>query len=188
MRGGGVFDVDNGAPEQVLAEIELLGELRIDDLLRRMGELNASDLYLIHGRPPEFRVAGRLVHHESLRLNGTVIGQLADRMMEGRHQQEFKDSQRADIAYAIADVGRFRVNVYSQRGSTAIVIRRVNTEVPSFEELGLPPVAADLALAPPRAGAGHGANRVREVHDARGHGPLPEPAAVRAHRHDRRPH
>lgn len=140
--------MDDSAPAQVIHEIEALSDLRIEDLLRRMGELNASDLYLIHGRPPEYRVAGRLVHPEDFCLTGTAIGQLADGMMAERHQQEFKDHQRADIAYAVADLGRFRVNIYSQRGSPAIVIRRVNTEVPSFEELGLPPIVADLALAP----------------------------------------
>jgi twitching motility protein PilU len=138
--------VADDTPEQVIREIEHLGELRMDALLHRMGKLNASDLYLIHGRPPEFRVAGRLVSDDGPPLNGTVILQLADQMMTERHRQEFKDHQRADIAYAVPKVGRFRVNVYLQRGSPAVVIRRVNTEVPSFADLGLPPVVAELAL------------------------------------------
>jgi twitching motility protein PilU len=68
--------------------------------------------------------------------------------MSPRHERDFEEHQRADIAYQSAVAGRFRVNVYVQRGSPAIVARRVKSLIPSFGELRLPPVLAQLALAP----------------------------------------
>jgi twitching motility protein PilU len=122
--------------------------MRIDDLLSQMKARDASDLYLITGVPPMLRIAGSLVADGEPPLTGETISGLAEQMMSERHRQEFKERYRADIAYASPTVGRFRVNVYVERGSPAIVIRRVNTRIPSFEELRLPPVVAQLALAP----------------------------------------
>lgn len=121
--------------------------MRIDDLLGHMEARDASDLYLISGLPPMLRVAGSLEADGEPPLTDESINQLAEQMMSERHQQEFKERYRADIAYASPKLGRFRVNVYMERGAPAIVIRRVNTRIPSFEELRLPPVVAQLALA-----------------------------------------
>ncbi len=122
--------------------------MHIDDLLIHMEARDASDLYLKVGIPPMLRVAGEVVPAGEHPLTDEVIRQLADQMMIPRHRQEFADRQRADIAYSSPTLGRFRVNVYVQRGSPAVVIRRVKSRIPSFEELRLPPVVAQLALAP----------------------------------------
>jgi twitching motility protein PilU len=109
---------------------------------------DASDLYLKAGLPPMMRVAGELVPLGQSPLTDELIGLLAGEVMSDRHRRDFDERQRADIAYTSPALGRFRVNVYVQRGSTAAVIRRVKSQIPSFEELALPDVVAGLALAP----------------------------------------
>ncbi|MGH2670942.1 MAG: PilT/PilU family type 4a pilus ATPase, partial [bacterium] len=122
--------------------------MHIDDLLINMAAHDASDLYLKTGVPPMLRVAGSLVPAGDFPLTDEVIGQLADQVMTDRHRREFEDRRRADIAYTSPAVGRFRVNVYMQRGSPAVVVRRVKSKIPSFEDLRLPSIVAQLVLAP----------------------------------------
>ncbi|HEV8338333.1 MAG TPA: PilT/PilU family type 4a pilus ATPase [bacterium] len=120
----------------------------IDDLLISMEAHDASDLYLKTGSPPVLRVAGTLRPAGETPLSDEAILRLAEEMMTERHRRDFEERRRADIAYTSTTLGRFRANVYVQRGSPAVVIRRVRSQIPSFEELRLPPVVADLALAP----------------------------------------
>lgn len=120
----------------------------LDDLLIHMEAYDASDLYLKSGVPPVLRVAGRLVPAGESPLSDETILRLAEEMMAERHRAEFAARQRADVAYTSPTLGRFRANVYVQRGSPAVVIRRVRSQIPSFDELCLPSVVAELALAP----------------------------------------
>ena len=106
--------------------------MHIDDLLIHMEARDASDLYLKTGIPPMLRVAGEVVTAGEHPLTDEGIRQLADQLMTPRHRQEFTDHQRADIAYSSPALGRFRVNVYVQRGSPAVVVRRVKSRIPSF--------------------------------------------------------
>ncbi len=122
--------------------------MHIDDLLINMAAHDASDLYLKTGVPPMLRVAGSLVPAGDFPLTDEVIGELADQVMTDRHRREFEERRRADIAYTSPTIGRFRVNVYVQRGSPAVVIRRVKSTIPSFEDLRLPPIIGQLVLAP----------------------------------------
>lgn len=123
--------------------------MRIDDLLARMELEDASDLYLKTGLPPMLRVAGGLLPAGDGPLTDETITAFAGQMMGDRHRREFAEHRRADIAYTSPAIGgRFRANLYLQRGSPAIVIRRVNARIPSFDELGLPGAVATLALAP----------------------------------------
>ncbi|MDR7486053.1 MAG: PilT/PilU family type 4a pilus ATPase [Armatimonadota bacterium] len=122
--------------------------MHIDDLLIHMGARDASDLYLKSGVPPLLKVAGDLVPVGERPLDDETIQQMAEQIMTARHRLEFQRTHRADLAYRSPALGRFRVNVYLQRGSPAIVVRRVKSRIPSCEELRLPPVVAHLALAP----------------------------------------
>lgn len=122
--------------------------MHVDDLLIHMEARDASDLYLKTGRPPMLRVDGDVVSAGEHPLSDETIQALADQMMNYRHREEFATRQRADIAYQSPVLGRFRVNVYMQRGSPAVVIRRVKSQIPTFDELRLPPVVAPLGLAP----------------------------------------
>jgi len=121
---------------------------RLDDLLINMEARDASDLYLKSGLPPMLRVAGELVPLGDSPLTDEMIRRFAGEVMSERHRREFEEHRRADIAYASPALGRFRVNVYMQRGSPAAVIRRVKNQIPSFGDLALPEGVAGLALAP----------------------------------------
>jgi twitching motility protein PilU len=122
--------------------------MHVDDLLIHMEARDASDLYLKTGVPPMLRVVNELVPLGEQALTAEAITALAGQMMAPRHREEFERRQRADLGYSSPVLGRFRVNVYVQRGLPAVVIRRVRSRVPSFEELRLPQVIAQLALAP----------------------------------------
>jgi twitching motility protein PilU len=117
----------------------------IDELLGAMEAQEASDLYLVHGMPPMCRVPGGLSPQSDQVLSADIIDRIAESLMSERHREEFRLRNRADIAYA-SPAGRFRVNVYRERGAAAVVIRRVNARIPSFEDLRLPPIVGELAL------------------------------------------
>jgi twitching motility protein PilT len=120
----------------------------IEELLRFTVERGASDLHLKVGNVPFVRVDGDLqpTHFEVLTAADTES--FANILMSEHKKREFLASSEADLGSTLTGVGRFRVNVYRQRGMVGLAIRRVRSEVPSFEELRLPPVLANLADAP----------------------------------------
>ena len=123
-------------------------ERSVLDLLRVMEEQRASDIYLKAGSPPMYRVDGEVRPSPHASLTPADVEELAAELMTERDQERFAAEQSVDLAYSASGVGRFRVNIYRQRGSIAIVARRVRQDVPTLEELHLPPVLADLAMAP----------------------------------------
>src|SRR5882724_10089905 len=119
--------------------------LDLDRLLAYAVERGASDVHLKVGSPPFIRIDGRLerIDHES--VSQVETERIAFAIMPKQRAEEFIASSDADFAYSVSGVGRFRVNVMRQRGSVGLVLRRVQSEIPSFEELGLPPVVRKLA-------------------------------------------
>jgi twitching motility protein PilT len=118
----------------------------LDDLLRKMMEVGSSDLHLKVGSPPVMRVDGEL-HPTSLSvLSPQDTEAYAEGMFTQRAAKEFRDLGEADFAYGKPELGRFRVNCFRQRGSVGLVMRRVETSMQSFDELGLPKVLEKLAM------------------------------------------
>ncbi|MHB9002486.1 MAG: type IV pilus twitching motility protein PilT [Coriobacteriia bacterium] len=122
----------------------------IDPLLQKMTELGSSDLHVKVGSPPAVRLNGKLVvlKDEFQPLSAEQTSILATGMMDDRQRQTFENHRELDFAYSVSGVGRFRVNVFHQRGSVGITLRRVATERASIETLGLPPVIRRLADEP----------------------------------------
>jgi twitching motility protein PilT len=121
----------------------------IDGLLKIMSERGSSDLHLKVGSPPAVRLNGRLLIMRDLpSLSPDQTKVLALGMMDDRQRASFENHREADFAYSLAGVGRFRVNVFHQRGSVGMTLRRVAGERASIEELGLPPVIRRLADEP----------------------------------------
>jgi len=121
----------------------------IDGLLKLMTDKGSSDLHVKVGSPPAVRLNGRLVvlsEVQSLTPEQTKV--LAVGMMDDRQKETFSNHREIDFAYSLPGVGRFRVNVFHQRGSVGMTLRRVATERSSMEELGLPPVIRRLADEP----------------------------------------
>lgn len=120
--------------------------MHINDLLARMAELDASDLYVKVGSPPMYRVHDELRPSSGERVTVKGAAEFVDQLLSADQQAELQARQSVDLAHSVPGVGRFRVNVYRQRGSLAVVARRVRLEIPSFEELGLPGVLEDLVM------------------------------------------
>jgi pilus retraction protein PilT len=123
-------------------------ERSVLDLLRIMEEQRASDIYLKAGSPPMYRIDGEVRSSPHEPLTPADVEVLAGELMTPRDQQRFAAEQSVDLAYSASGVGRFRVNIYRQRGSIAVVARRVRQDVPTLSELHLPTVLSDLAMAP----------------------------------------
>ena len=117
----------------------------LEDYLRHLLDRRGSDLHLKVGAPPTIRVDGRLQTTPFPALTAADTERLAYTVLTGPRADEFDATNEADVALDHPGLGRFRVNVYRQRGTVAIVARAVIPGIPSFAELGLPPVVARLA-------------------------------------------
>jgi twitching motility protein PilU len=111
-----------------------------------MVESDASDLYLTVARPPMYRVNGKIEPRGDYHFSAQEIEALADSIMNERQRKEFAESMEMNMATALVNVSRFRVNIFRQRGSVGMVIRRVKAEVSTLDELGMPPILKDLAM------------------------------------------
>lgn len=120
--------------------------LNINDILKVSVERRASDLHLKVGSPPVLRIDGRLVPMvEQKRLTQEDVVKLAFSMMSQAQKDRFKQKNESDFAYGVPGLGRFRVNVFMQRGTVGLVMRAIPTKMASIEELNLPPVIGKLA-------------------------------------------
>ncbi|HYJ61374.1 MAG TPA: PilT/PilU family type 4a pilus ATPase [Actinomycetota bacterium] len=122
--------------------------MHIDDLLRHTVEAGASDLHLKVGNVPFVRVDGELTPttYDELTANDTEAFAIA--VMSEHKRRIFEETSEADVGYTVQGVGRFRINVFRQRGLVGLAIRRVRSEIPTFEELRLPAVMRELADSP----------------------------------------
>jgi len=113
--------------------------INIDDLLRRAVENRASDLHLKVGNHPYFRVDGLLnALNDVPRVTPEEMLSMAFSMMTNRQKQKFKETAELDMAYGVTGLGRFRVNVFQQRGNVGMVLRVIPTKIRTIEELELP--------------------------------------------------
>ncbi len=117
----------------------------VTELLRYTVEMGASDLHLKAGNVPFIRVDGELRPGSFPALSPTDTDAMAQALMPEHKSREFGATNEADFGYTLPGVGRFRVNVYRQRGTVGLAIRRVRSEVPTFSELLLPAVIEQLA-------------------------------------------
>ena len=113
--------------------------INIDDLLRRAVDKRASDLHLKVGNHPYLRVDGALLALNDIpRITPEEMLSMAFSMMTNRQKQKFKETAELDMAYGVAGLGRFRVNVFQQRGNVGMVLRVIPTKIRTIEELELP--------------------------------------------------
>src|SRR6476660_9465533 len=118
--------------------------LDLDRLLAYAVERGASDVHIKVGSPPFIRIDGRLERIDHQDVSPVETERIAFAIMPKQRAEEFLASSDADFAYSVSGLGRFRVNVMRQRGSVGLVLRRVQSYIPSFEQLGLPPVVRKL--------------------------------------------
>ena len=124
----------------------------IDALLKGMLESaeGVSDLLFIAGKPPLIEINGRLkefpIDTPDSTMTPLLVEQLASEIMNGseRLRVEFATSGSCDCSYAIEDLARFRVNIFKQNGRHAVVMRKLQSEIPTLERLGLPPIFREM--------------------------------------------
>jgi twitching motility protein PilT len=122
----------------------------IDEILRTMMRKGASDTHLGADRPPFFRIDGDLMPSEYDILTDEDMERLAKQLLTPKREYRLEEENEIDFSYVLPQTGgqkgRFRVNIFRQKGSVAAAIRHVNSTIPSFEELNLPLILEELAL------------------------------------------
>jgi len=118
----------------------------IQEYFKVMVEKDSSDLYLTVARPPMYRVDGKVREGGGQPFKPADLEELAKSIMSEEQWEEFKLKKEMNLALALPNVSRFRVNVLRQRGSIGMVIRKVKVDIPSFEALGLPSVLENIAM------------------------------------------
>jgi twitching motility protein PilU len=118
----------------------------MQDLLRLMSQKKGSDLFITAGFPPAVKVDGKMtpVSNQALTAQHTV--ELARSIMNDRQAADFEATKECNFAISPSGIGRFRVNAFVQQGRVGVVCRTINTSIPKFEDLGLPPVLRDIAM------------------------------------------
>ena len=119
--------------------------MELEQLCRFAVDSQASDLFIKADSPPALRVHGRIVPTDLPALTNEDTKTLAHSIMTEEQIQAFEDYHELDLAFTLADVARFRCNIYVQRGSYAMVLRIVPLEIKEIEELGLPKVLEELS-------------------------------------------
>ncbi|MFL0798495.1 MAG: PilT/PilU family type 4a pilus ATPase [Cellvibrionaceae bacterium] len=120
--------------------------MQFADYLRLLAKNDGSDLYLSTGAPPCAKFHGTLKPLAKEPLGSGEIADIAKSIMDEQQLTEFNDELEMNLAYSIPNVGRFRINIFKQRNEVSIVARNINTEIPRFEDLGLPEILKDVIM------------------------------------------
>src|SRR6266404_592434 len=121
--------------------------MELDTILAQSVKRQASDVHLKVGRPPMFRVHGSLVPMENgPDLDGAAMETFLNALLDDLHRKQFEDRLQSDLAYACPTLGRFRVNIFRQRGDVSIALRVIPPLVRTILDLNLPPVVERIAL------------------------------------------
>jgi twitching motility protein PilU len=118
----------------------------LHDLLKLMLAKRGSDLFLTAEFPPAFKIDGKLTPVSNVPLTPQHTVELARALMNDRQAGEFEAKKELNFAISPQGIGRFRVNAFMQLGRVGVVLRTIQTHIPRFEDLDLPPVIRDLAL------------------------------------------
>src|SRR5436309_7307274 len=119
--------------------------MNMDDLLRMAMDRKASALHLKVGNYPHVRIDGELVPlADQSRVSAEDMLGMAFSMMSNRQKQKFKENAELDMAYGVAGLGRFRVNVFQQRGNVGLVLRVIPTKIRALDELYLPRIVESI--------------------------------------------
>lgn len=115
-------------------------------LLEVMVKQEASDLYLTVDAPPVYRIHGSTHRTDAPPFTNEQLESLALAMMRGQQRGEFEEKMEMNLALYYKDLGRFRVNVFRQKGNVGLVFRHIKAEIMTVEQLELPPTIKDIAM------------------------------------------
>ena len=121
----------------------------LTELLKRLVEQNGSDLHITAGSPPRMRIPGEIEPCADVPLlNPADTKQLAYSVLTDTQKHRFEEALELDFSFGVKGLGRFRANLFNQRGAVGVVLRLIPWGAKSFEELGLPPIVRKLADKP----------------------------------------
>jgi len=120
--------------------------VNIEDFFRKMVEIEASDLYLTVAKPPMYRTEGKIEVGGDHPFTPQELGDIAQAIMNDKQKQEFAETMEMNMAMSLPGISRFRVNIFQQRGSVGMVIRRIKADVLSVEQMGLPAILGDIVM------------------------------------------
>ena len=120
----------------------------IEYFLKLMAEKNASDLFLTTGAPVNMKVEGKLYALGNTGLPPGLVKKIAYSLMDETQVAIFERDLEMNMAISVSEAGRFRVNVFKQRGELGMVIRAIKSEIPSVEQLKLPSILKDIVMEP----------------------------------------
>ncbi|MCR5670130.1 MAG: type IV pilus twitching motility protein PilT [Butyrivibrio sp.] len=117
----------------------------IEEVLRKAKEIGASDVHITVGLPPKMRLNGKLIAMEEYgKMMPDDTRAIADEVMNDLQKEKLEANGQHDMSFSIKGLGRYRLNVFKQRGSIAMAFRVVATQIPSAESLGIPDTVIDL--------------------------------------------
>lgn len=116
------------------------------DLLRLMAQKKGSDLFITDGFPPAIKIDGKITPVSNQALSGAHTMELARSIMNDRQAAEFDATKECNFAISPPGIGRFRANAHIQRGKVGLVCRAINMQIPTLDELSLPPILKDLSM------------------------------------------
>ena len=116
------------------------------DLLRNMLQKGGSDLFITVGAPPSMKVDGKLIPITNQPLTSSHAQVIVRSIMNDRQIREYEETQECNFAISLPNVSRFRVNAFMQRNSSGMVLRVINSEIPTISELTLPNIIKDIAM------------------------------------------
>ncbi len=116
--------------------------------MQLLAKHKGSDMFLSAGAPPSLKIEGNTVHVGEQCLGPEQTRAMAYSIMSDKQQKEFEATMEMNLAVGLPDVGRFRVNVYRQRGNIAIVVRYITNDIPPLEKLNLPEKLKEIIMLP----------------------------------------
>ncbi len=118
----------------------------LPELLKLMADQGGSDLFLTVGAPPYIKIGDKTTAVDIPAFKSGDVRALANSVMNDRQRSQFEATLEANLSLSVEDIGRYRINVYLQRGEVAMVVRLLKSNIPDFDQLGLPSQVADLAM------------------------------------------
>ena len=131
---------DNSPAKHVDPALQAQAAALLSDLLKGMFEKRASDLHIRSSAIPIYRIDGNLIQTETIAITPALAGAMLNHMLTPPQLRIFEAKNDIDFSHALTGFGRFRGNAFRQRGSVAIVLRQIPTQIPNFTDLYLPKV------------------------------------------------
>jgi twitching motility protein PilT len=120
----------------------------LQQLIEALVKFNASDLHIKTGRPPLFRINGKLVPAKSEPLTAEVVEKMLFGLLSHRQRKELDQKLQVDLSFRLSELGRFRCNIFHQRNTLSAAIRMIPFQIPRLEDLGVPAVLRELVQRP----------------------------------------